>query len=146
MEKATTDVWSFPDRVLVIAVAPVLSGNQVAALMMVGFEVGTAALGSVEQMMGVSGALVVADRIVARGSSDAALTAAFEAGRAVAEGESRLVEAGGRYLVRVTRTSDAAAAARAVWLVPHRHQAGPFRAVPLCIWMPVLAVLGMLAL
>jgi hypothetical protein len=146
MDKATADVWSFPDRVLVIAVAPVLSGNQVAALMMVGFEVGTAALGAVEQMVGVSGALVVADRIVARGSSDGALAAAFETARGVAEGQSRLVEAGGRYLARVTRTSDSAAGARAIWLVPHRHQAGSFRALPLAIWMPVLAVLGMLAL
>lgn len=146
MEKATGDVWSFPDRVLVIAVAPILSGNQVAALMMIGFEVGAAALGAVEQASGVSAALVVADRIVARGSSDAALTAAFEAGRGVAEGQSRLVEAGGRYLARVTRTTDSAAAARAVWLVPQHHQAGAFRAMPVAIWLPVLSVLGMLAL
>jgi len=145
MEKATADLWSFPDRVLVIAVAPILSGNQVAALMMIGFELGPAALGAIEQATGVSAALVVADKLVARGSTDATRTAAFEAARVVAEGQSQPV-AGGAYLARVTRTSASAAGARAVWLVPHHHQAGLFRTVPLALWMPVLAVIAVLLL
>jgi hypothetical protein len=146
MDKATADVWSFPDRVLVIAVAPIISGNQVAALMMIGFELGAPALAAIEQASGVSAALVVADKVVVRGSTDGALASAFEAARAVAEGQSRVVDAGGRFLARVTKTSDSAAAARAVWLVPHHHQAGLFRTVPLAMWLPVLAVIAMLLL
>jgi hypothetical protein len=141
MEKATADVWSFPDRVLVIALAPVLSGDQVAALMMVGFEMGTPALTAVEQSTGVAGALVVADRVIARGDTDPALGPAFEAARNVADGSSRVVE-GGAFLARATRTSDSAAAARAVWLVPQRHQAALFGPLPQVLWMPAVAVLA----
>jgi hypothetical protein len=142
MEKATADVWSFPDRVLVIALAPIVSGNQVAALMMVGFEVGTPALAAIEQSLGVASALVVADRVVARSNGDATLNAAFEAARAVAEGSSRPVESGRGYLARATRTSDSAAAARAVWLVPRHHQAALFGPMPQVLWMPAVAVLA----
>jgi hypothetical protein len=142
MEKATADVWSFPDRVLVIALAPIVSGNQVAALMMVGFEVGTPALAAIEQSLGVASALVVADRVVARSNGDATLSPAFEAARAVAEGSSRPVESGRAYLARATRTSDSAAAARAVWLVPRHHQAALFGPVPQVLWMPAVAVLA----
>lgn len=145
MEKATADLWSFPDRVLVIAVAPIVSGNQVAALMMIGYEVGPTALKSIEQSTGVSVGLLVADKLVARSSTDGNLTAAFEAARGVAEGQSRPI-AGETYLARVTRTSDSAAAAQAVWLVRHHHQAGLFRTVPLALWLPVLAVVAMLLL
>jgi len=142
MEKATADVWSFPDRVLVIALAPILSGNQVAALMMVGFELGGPALTAIEQASGVAGALVVADKIVARSSSDPAVGAAFETARAVADGTSQVVESGPGFLVRATRTSDSAAAARAIWLVPRHQQAALFGPVPQVLWMPALAVLA----
>jgi hypothetical protein len=142
MEKASADVWSFPDRVLVIALAPVLSGNQVAALMMVGFEVGAGTLAAVEQSVGVAGALVVADKIVARSNGDGALARAFEAARTVAEGQSSAVESGGQFLVRVTRTGESAAGARAVWLVGQHHQAGLFGPVPHVLWMPAFAVLA----
>jgi hypothetical protein len=113
---------------------------------MIGFELGPAALGAIEQSVGVSAALVVADKVVSRGSSDGRLAAAFEQARTVAEGQSRSVEAGGRYLVRVTRTSDSAAAARVVWLVARHQQAPLFRAVPQMLWMPALAVLALAAL
>jgi hypothetical protein len=146
MEKPTSDVWSFPDKVLVVAIAPVLSGNQVAALLMVGVELGPAALAAIEQTLGVSSGLVVADRVVARSSNDAAVAAALEAARGGAEGPSRAVSSSKAFLARVTRTSDSGAAARAVWLVPHHHQAGLFGPVPQALWMPVLAVVAMLLL
>jgi hypothetical protein len=142
MEKATTDVWSFPDRVLVVALAPILSGNQVTALMMVGFEVGAPTLVAIEQSLGVAGALVVADRVIARSNGDAALGVAFEVARSVADGTSRAVESGQAFLARATRTSDSAAAARAIWLVPHHQQAALFGPVPHVLWMPPVAVLA----
>lgn len=146
MEKPTADVWSFPDRVLVIAVAPVLSGNQVAALLMIGFELGGAALAAVEQTVGVAGALVVADKVVARSTTDAALVAGLGSALAVTDGQSQLIAGPRPFLARATRTSDSAAGARAVWLVPRHHQAGLFGPVPQALWMPVLAVVAMLLL
>jgi hypothetical protein len=141
LERPTADVWSFPERILVIAVAPVLSGNQVAALLMVGFELGGPALAGVEQALGVSGALVVADRVMARGSADGAATAGFEAARAVPEGTTALV---GAWLARAARTSESAAGARALWLVPRHQQAGLFGPVASALWMPALAMAVML--
>jgi hypothetical protein len=142
MEKPTADVWSFPDRVLVVAVAPILSGNQVAALLMVGLELGTPALAAIEQSMGAAGALVVSDRVVARSNGDAVQAAAFEVARTVAEGQSRPVQGAGSFLARVTRTGDSAAGARAIWLVPRHHQAALFGPVPQVLWMPAVAVLA----
>ncbi|HXU82454.1 MAG TPA: hypothetical protein VN914_13720 [Polyangia bacterium] len=142
MEKATADVWSFPDRVLVIGLAPILSGNQVAALMMVGYELGAPALAAIEQSSGVASALVVADKVVARSNADGALAAAFEAGKSLADGQSRAVELGRGFLARVTRTSEGAAAARAVWLVGRHHQAALFGPVPQVLWMPAVAVMA----
>jgi len=146
MEKATSDVWSLPDSVLVIAVAPVVSGNQVAALLMIGFEIGQPVLSAIEQTLGVSGALVVADRVVVRGSADPAVSSALESARAVAEGTTRPIPGPRPFLARVTKTSDSAAAARAVWLVPRHHRAVLFGPVPQALWMPVLAVAAMLLL
>jgi len=142
MEKATADVWSFPERVLVVALAPIVSGNQVAALMMVGFELGGPALAAIEQASGVAGALLVAERVVARSSGDPEVSAAFEAARGVADGTSAVVESGPGFLARATRTSDSAAAARAIWLVPRHHQAAVFGPVPQVLWMPAVAVLA----
>jgi hypothetical protein len=139
MEKATADVWSFPDRVLVVALAPILSGNQVAALLMVGFDLGGPALAGIEQSLGVAGALVVADKVVARSNAEGALGAAFEAARSVADGTSGVV---GAFVARATRTSDSAAAARALWLVPRHHQAALFGPVPQVLWMPSVAVVA----
>jgi hypothetical protein len=146
MEKATADLWSFPDRVLVVAIAPVLSGKQVAALLMIGFEVGAPALQAIEQTVGVAGALVVADKVVARSTTDALLVAGLGQAVGIAEGQSHLIPGPRPYLARATRTSDSAAAARAVWLVPKHHQAGLFGPVPQALWMPVLAVVAMLLL
>jgi hypothetical protein len=146
LERPMADVWSFPDRVLVIAVGPILSGNQVAALMMVGFELGPSALATIEQAAGVSVALAVADRVVARGSSDGALAGAFEQARSVTEGPSRTIESDGAFDVRVTKTSDSAAAARAIWLVPHHHRAAMFGAAPQLSWIPALAVIALVGL
>jgi hypothetical protein len=146
LERPTADVWSFPDRVLTVAVAPILSGNQVAALLMIGFEVGQPALGAIEQTLGVSGGLVVADRVVARSSSDAAVAAALETARGTAEGSTRLVSGARAFMVRASKTSEAATAARAVWLVPQHHLADQFGAIPQALWTPVLAAVAMLLL
>jgi hypothetical protein len=146
MERPTADVWSFPDRVLVIAVAPILSGTQVAALMMVGFEVGPTTLTGIERTVGAASGLVVADRVVARSSTDAAVGAALEMARTASEGSSQVVDSGRKFLARITRTGDSAAAARVVWLVPYQHTASLFGPVPGALWMPVLAVVAMLLL
>jgi hypothetical protein len=144
LDKPTADVWSFPDRVLAVAVAPILSGNQVAALLMIGFEVGQPALADIERTLGVSGALVVADRVLARSSSDAAVAAALETARGVAEGSTRVIAGAGNFVAAASKTGEAAAAARAVWLVRQHHLADQFGALPQALWTPVLAALAML--
>jgi hypothetical protein len=146
LEKPTADVWSFPDRVLTVAVAPIVSGNQVAALLMIGFELGQPALADIERTLGVAGALVVADRVLARSSSDPAVTTALESARAVAEGSSRLLSGARPFVAAASKTGEAATAARAVWLVPQHHVADQFGAVPQALWTPVLAAVAMLLL
>jgi hypothetical protein len=79
--------------------------------------------------------------VVARGSADGAPASAFEAARALNEGTTGLV---GGWLARAARTSESAAGARALWLVPRHQQAGLFGPVGGALWMPALVMAVMM--
>jgi hypothetical protein len=130
LEQPTSYVWTFPDRVLVVAVAPIRQGDQVAALLVMGLELGQATLAAVERAFGVAGALFVGERVVASGSTDPSLAAAFAAARAVGEGVTMPVSSGREMLARASRTSASATAGRVVWLVPRHQQAALLGVLP----------------
>jgi hypothetical protein len=133
----TSDVWTLPDQVQVVGVAPIRSGDQTPALLVKGLSLGRSQLATVGSSLGVTGALFIGERIAASGVDTHDLDEALRAAGRMAEG-TELVSTGGRaQLVRVARTGEGATAARLAWLVPVHHQLERTRALLFLIWCPI---------
>jgi hypothetical protein len=124
MEKAVAHVWTFPEHVLVVGMAPVRSAGQVVALFLVGYELPEATLGSIGKTMGIDGAVVIGDKMVTTTSGAPAMAEVVKLTLTAEDGVNHVVDAGGPHLVRITRTGDSAGAGRVVWTIP-MHQQGP---------------------
>jgi len=144
--KSTSDVWTLPDQVQVVGLAPIRSGDQTPAILVKGLPLGRAQLASVEGALGVSGALLIADRVAVTGSDKPEMAAAFRTAGRVSEGTVRIGDGGDSVLARVVRTGEAATAARVAWIVPSQHQAERARVLMLLIWCPIPFGLLMLLL
>jgi hypothetical protein len=138
--RPTSDVWTLPDQVQVVALAPIRSRDQVPALLVKGMALGKSQLATVERTLGVgvSGAVFVGDKIAASSSLSPDLDDAFRIASRLVDGTQQIATAHGHYLVRVARTSEAATGARVAWLVPLHHQADRARPLVLLIWCPVV--------
>jgi hypothetical protein len=138
MERPAASVWTFPDRVLVIAVAPIKAGKELVAELMLGFDLGQRALTAIERTRGVAGALFVAERMVADGSTDGEQRRAFEEARAAPDRATILVHGGRDFVARVKPLSESATSARVVWLVERYHQAALLGALPAAAAVPTV--------
>lgn len=141
---ASSDVWTLPDQVQVLGLAPVRSGDQAQAVLVKGLPLGEKQLASVEATLGVTGAVLIGNKIVARSSTRPELDDGLRAASVLADGTASVTTPHGRYLARVSRTSHAATAARVIWLVPYHHQAAETRRLALLVWCP--AAVGALLL
>ena len=121
MEKPSTYVWTFTDKVRVLGVAPIRTGGQVAALFMMGFELGESTLGAIESALGGHGAVVIGDKVVSTTSKDQVVLDAFTSAMELDEGTHRLVRSGRDYLASASPVSSAVSAGRTIWMIP-RHQ------------------------
>jgi hypothetical protein len=136
-DRATVDVWTVGQQVLVVALAPVRNRREVPALLLVANELPAAALTGIAKAHRVSAALVVAEKLAMRTPGDAepeALQAAVA--QAGAAGEVTIADQVYRY--RTSVTGDAATAAQVLWLSSNHHlvaAAGPVRSL---VWMPVV--------
>jgi hypothetical protein len=144
-DKAVSHVWTFPEQVLVIALAPVRAAGQVAAFLLVARQLGESTLAPIERSLGVASVVVIREKIAASSSRSLAVTAAAEAGLTLEEGKSTM-SADRQYLVRTMAISQSAGAGRVVWVIP-RHQHGA-RVMKLQIlgWMPIVLVILVVAL
>ena len=133
----TSDLWTLPDQVQVIGLAPIRSGDQTPALLVKGLPLGKSQLATVEATLGVVGAVFIGDKLAASSSQSPDLDQAFGIAGRLADGTDRITTAHGSYLARVTRTGAAATAARVVWLVPYHHHLEAARRLTLLIWCPV---------
>jgi hypothetical protein len=136
--RPTSDLWTLPDQVQVIGLAPIRSGEQTPALLVKGLPLGTSQLGTVEKTLGVFGAVFIGDKLAASSSRTPELDEALKAASQLSEGTQQITAAGRTYLVRVARTGDAATSARVAWLVPHQHQRDRVRLLSLIVWSPLL--------
>jgi hypothetical protein len=139
-EKPSSNVWTFPNQVLVVGVAPIRSGNQVAALFLMGFDLGNVTLGSIERAIGVSGGVVIRDKVTATSSNDPQLGETIKTASLLEDNRNDVVSTDRNYLVRITRTSNSAGAGRVVWLVPRHHDANGIGSLRLFVWIPMLLV------
>ena len=138
-ERPGADVWSLPDRALVVGVAPIRSAEQTTALLAMGFEIGPALLAGIQRTVGVDSALLIGDRVAASSTTDPGLLQAFQSAAGVPDQREELLP-GGHLIARVTRTGPSVAAAKVVWLVPYRHEMERAGYLALMTWLPVVLV------
>jgi hypothetical protein len=136
-EHPTSDIWTLPDQVQVIGLAPIRSGAEVPALLVKGLPLAKGQLATVETALGVSGAVFIGDRIAASSSQSAELDEALRSAGRLADGSDELVIGGRGYRVKIGRAGEGATAARLAWLVPRHRAAERARLLLLLVWCPV---------
>jgi len=136
-EHPTSDIWTLPDQVQVIGLAPVRSGGETSALLVKGLPLAKGQLAAVENVLGVSGAIFIGDRVAAASSTDPQHQEAFRGAARLAEGIDDLAVAGGLYRVKIGRAGEGATAARLAWMVPRRRPIDRARTLTLLLWTPV---------
>jgi hypothetical protein len=136
-ERPASDVWTLPDQVQVVGLAPIRSGDQTPALLVKGLSLGRSQLATVGTSLGVTGALFIGERVTATSSDARDLDEPLRAAARMVDGMEP-VSAGGRsHLVRVARTGEGATAARLAWLVPQHYQFERARPLLFLMWCPV---------
>ncbi len=147
LQRPSAYIWTFPQQVLAVGVAPIRTQDQVNAYLVMGFEVAKASLSAIHGSLGVSAAVFLGDKLVASGTDDGA---ALEALRAAAanEADKDVVVSGGDqpFFGRVSRIVESVAAAKVVWVIPQHHEAQRIYPLKLAIWTPSLAAALILAL
>jgi len=141
-----SDVWTLPDRVLAVAVAPIKAAGRVAALLVIGLDLGDSALRIADKSFGGAGAVFAGERMIASRSGDPALIAALQSGRLGGPGVDSLIEVGGKgFRARAIRIGDSAAAARIVWMIPRSRGNNVSPYLKVIIWSPAVVVVLLLA-
>lgn len=136
-DKPTSDVWTLPDQVQIIGLAPIRSGDQAPALLVKGLPLAGSQLATVQTALGVAGAVFIGDRIAASSPHGAEEEEAFRHAQRLAEGTADVTGGGRSYRVKVVRAGEGAMAARIAWLVPRGHVLADARTVSLLVWSPV---------
>ena len=136
-DRPTSDVWTLPDQVQVVGVAPIRSGDQTPALLVKGLPLGRSQLATVGTSLGVTGALFIGERVAASSADGPISTSRCARPGGRSTGPSRCPPAAARHLVRVARTGEGATAARLAWLVPVQHQFERARTLLFLIWCPI---------
>jgi Double sensory domain of two-component sensor kinase len=136
-QRPTSDIWTLPDQAQVIGLAPIRSGDQTPALLVKGLGLAQSQLATVETALGVSGAVLIGDRVAASSSQQPGLEEVFRSAGRLAEGSDELAVGDRLYRVKIGRVGEGATAARLVWLVPHHRSADRLRPLLLLVWCPV---------
>jgi len=146
-DRPTSDVWTLPDQVQVVGVAPIRSGDQTPALLVKGLSLEKNQLTTIDKALGVTDALFIGERIAASSADASELEEATRAAGKMVDGTAQLSAGGRNFLVMLARAGDGATAARLAWLVPYHHQFERARILLFLIWCPVpLAALMFLIL
>jgi hypothetical protein len=136
-EHPTSDIWTLPDQVQVIGLAPIRSGTDAPALLVKGLPLAKSQLATIETALGVSGAVFIGDRIAASSAQSPDLDEALRGAGRLADGIDELPVGGRGYRVKIGRAGEGATAARLAWLVPHRRPFDRARLLMLLVWCPI---------
>jgi hypothetical protein len=132
-----SDIWTLPDQVQVVGVAPIRSGDQTPALLVKGLSLGRSQLATVGSSLGVTGALFIGERVTATSTDAPNVEEALRAAGRMVDGTAQVAAGGRSHLVRVARTGEGATAARLAWLVPFHYQFERARVPLFLVWFPV---------
>jgi hypothetical protein len=147
VQKPAAYIWTFPQQVLAVGVAPIRSRDQVYAFLVMGFEAAREPLSAIKSTLGVSAAVLSGDKIVADSSDQPGQVEALRAAGA-GEADRDLIVRGGdkSFTARLTRVTDSTASAKVAWVIPLHHQEERTYPLNLAIWTPSLAAGLILAL
>ena len=138
LEKPSTYVWTFTNKVRVLGVAPIRTGDDVAALFMMGFELGEATFSGIEKTLGAHGAVVVGDKVVSKVANNPQILSAFQLAAELGEGEQRLIRTDRDYLATASPVSNLASAGKTVWLVPRYQHVERVGLLKIATWAPAI--------
>ncbi|HVY40124.1 MAG TPA: hypothetical protein VHM31_19425 [Polyangia bacterium] len=136
-ERPTSDIWTLPDQVQVIGLAPIRSGSETPALLVKGLPLAKAQLSTVETALGVAGAVFIGDHVAASSTSDARHEEVVRGAARMADGVGDLAVGAGAYRVKIGRAGEGATAARLAWVVPRRRAVERARTLTLLLWSSV---------
>ena len=136
-EKPTSDIWTLPDQVQVIGLAPIRSGGETPALLVKGLPLAKSQLATVDTALGVAGGVFIGDRVAASSSADPRHEEAVRGAARLADGLSDLALGGQAYRVKIGRAGEGATAARLAWVVPRRRAVERARMLTLLVWSSV---------
>lgn len=140
LEGPAAYVWTFTDKVRLLAVAPIVLGGQVLAMFMMGFDLGPSALAEIGKALGATGGVFAGDALVASSSRDAELGELLESAAGKEAGTHELSHGGREFVARISRPSRAAGAVKVVWTVEKHHDAPRMRLLRWFSWAPVALV------
>jgi len=147
MQRPSAYIWTFPQQVLAVGVAPIRTQDQVNAFLVMGFEAAKTALSAIHGSLGVSAAVLLGDKLVVSGTDDAAALDAIRSGSATEPDKDPVVSGGEQpFFTRVSRGVESVSAAKVVWAIPQHHEAQRIYPLKLAIWTPSLAAALILAL
>src|SRR5204863_5887635 len=89
-ERPASDVWTLPDQVQVVGLAPIRSGDQTPALLVKGLSLGKSQLATVGKALGVTGALFIGERVAASSAETPDLDEALRAAGRLPEGTDQV--------------------------------------------------------
>jgi hypothetical protein len=136
---SASGVWTFPDRLVIVALAPIRAGNELDGFLLIGNDLSQETLGQVASQLGVIGALVVHERVVRSapvGTPEALLETA------VSMETDRLIRIpfAQPYVARTTRLDPNPAGAKVTWFTPLYSRRGAFGLLSILIFAPVALV------
>jgi hypothetical protein len=147
LQRPSAYIWTFPQQVLAVGVAPIRTQDQVNAFLVMGFEAAKTGLSALHGSLSVSAAVLLGDKLVVSGTDDAAALDAIRSGSASEPDKDAVVSGGEQpFSTRVSRIVESVSAAKVVWAIPQHHDAQRIYPLKLAIWTPSLAAALILAL
>jgi len=147
LQRPSAYIWTFPQQVLAVGVAPIRTQDQVNAFLVMGFEAAKTTLAAIHGSLGVSAAVLLGDKLVVSGTDDAAALDAIRLGAGNEPDKDQIVNGGDQpFFTRVSRVVESVSAAKVVWAIAQHHEAQRIYPLKLAIWTPSLAAALILAL
>jgi hypothetical protein len=147
VQKPSAYIWTFPQQVLAVGVAPIRSRDQVYAFLVMGFEAAKDSLTAIRSSLGVSAAVLIGDKLVTSSSDGSAQAEAFRTTGAGDFDKDFMVRGGDQaFMGRLTRITESSASAKIAWIIPLHHKGERTYPLKLALWTPSLAAALILAL
>lgn len=139
-------VWPFPNRMLIVALAPIRAGSELTGFLMIANDLNKEILSVIAREMSVESALVINSAVA--GSSEPPNQPLLAMAPSLDVDRTTPISAGREYVGRATRIDEVATGGKVAWFVPKGHRKKELHRLGLIVVGPsvLLAVNGVLLL